>query len=81
MGIFRSNDIYNTYNTYGLKWTEDEYIFYINGKETARSAFSKGVSTVPEEVIVSLEIPDETDHAKDFTSQFVVDCVKIWQTP
>ena len=79
LGIFKGNDIYNTYNTYGLKWTEDEYIFYINGVETTRSTFSLGVSQVEEEVIVSLEIPDEVTHAKDFYAQFVVDYVKIWQ--
>ena len=30
LGKFKvGNDIYNEYNTYGLEWTEDEYIFYI----------------------------------------------------
>ncbi len=79
LGIFKGNDIYNTYNTYGLKWTEEEYIFYVNGVETVRSSFALGVSQVPEEVIVSLEIPDEVTHEKDFTTDFIVDYVKIWQ--
>ena len=79
LGKFKANDIYNEYNTYGLEWTEDEYIFYINGVETARSSFGKGVSEVEETVIVSLEIPNEITHDKDFSSQFVVDYVKIWQ--
>ncbi len=81
IGAFRGNDIYNTFNTYGLEWTEDEYIFYINGVETARSAFSKGVSTAFEEVIVSLEIPETIKHSKDFTTSMLVDYVKIWQKP
>ncbi len=81
IGAFRGNDIYNTFNTYGLEWTEDEYIFYINGVETARSAFSKGVSTAFEEVIVSLEIPVTVSHGKDFTTSMLVDYVKIWQKP
>ncbi len=79
VGIFKGKNIYDEYNTYGLKWTEDEYIFYINGVETARSSFASGVSEEEETVIVSLEIPDEITHDKDFTSQFVVDYVKIWQ--
>ena len=81
LGEFKvGNDIYNEYNTYGLEWTEDEYIFYINGVETARSSFGNGVSQVPEQLIVSLEIPDEEiqfDH--DYTTEFVVDYVRIYQ--
>lgn len=84
MGSFKGNNIYEQYNTYGLKWTENEYIFYINGIESARCSYGKGVSTIPEEVIVSLEIPDELPKAitenKDYTTQMVVDYVKIYQT-
>lgn len=80
LGTFRGKDIYRQYNTYGLKWTEDEYIFYINGVETVRSSFADGVSQVPEEVIVSLEIPDgEIHHDKDYSTEFIIDYVKIWQ--
>ncbi|MCQ2484036.1 MAG: glycoside hydrolase family 16 protein [Clostridia bacterium] len=84
LGIFKvGNDIYDEYNTYGLKWTEDEYIFYINGVESARSSFGNGVSQIPEEVIVSLEIPDELPKKiasnKDYSTQMVVDYVKIYQ--
>ena len=81
VGAFRGNNIYTEYNTYACLWNEDEYIFYINGREAARSSHAKGVSQVPEQVIVSLEIPNGTDHAKDFTTQFVVDYVKICQKP
>lgn len=79
LGTFRGNNIYNEFNTYGLKWTDDEYIFYINGVETTRSSFANGVSEVPEEVIVSLEIPSDglTDISQK--TQFVVDYVKIYQ--
>ena len=82
LGDFKvGKDIYNEYNTYGLKWTEDEYIFYINGVETARSSFGNGVSEIPEEVIVSLEIPDSGLEAfdTDYTTQMIVDYVKIYQ--
>ncbi len=84
LGEFKGNDVYDEYNTYGLKWTDDEYIFYINGVETARSSFGNGVSEVMEDVIVSLEIPDEDKLAaldKDsYHTEFVVDYVRIYQT-
>jgi beta-glucanase (GH16 family) len=79
LGIFKADNIYSEYNTYGLEWTEDEYIFYINGVETARSSFGSGVSQVEESVIVSLEIPEKISLAKDFSSQFTVDYVRIYQ--
>lgn len=83
LGDFYGNDIYNEYNTYGLEWTEDEYIFYINGVETRRTSFGNGVSEVPEDVIVSLEIPDEAELAeldKDtYKTEFIVDYVRIYQ--
>lgn len=81
VGSFKANDIFNTYNTYGLKWTEDEYIFYINGVETGRSTWGKGVSQVGEHVCVSLCIPGEVKLPHDVSSQFTVDYVKIWQKP
>lgn len=81
LGSFKGNDIYHTYNTYGLEWTEDEYIFYINGVETARNAWADGVSEVEEYVIVSLEIPEAEKLPTDtsITTDFIVDYVKIYQ--
>ena len=79
LGRFRGNDIYHTYNTYGLAWTEDEYIFYVNGVETVRSSFANGVSEVPETVRVSLCIPDEITMKQGERTQFLVDYVKIYQ--
>ncbi len=84
LGFFRGKNIYKEYNTYGLKWTEDEYIFYINGVESVRSDFADGVSQVEELVLVSLCIPQEMSKSKErnkdtFSTEFIVDYVKIYQ--
>lgn len=83
LGKFKGNNINKEYNTYGLEWTEEEYIFYVNGIETVRSSFGNGVSQVPEDVIVSLEIPDGTEleafDKETFKTEFIVDYVKIYQ--
>ncbi|MBQ2904367.1 MAG: glycoside hydrolase family 16 protein [Clostridia bacterium] len=83
LGDFYGNNIYEEYNTYGLEWTEDEYIFYINGVETRRTSFGNGVSEVPEDVIVSLEIPDEDKLSQldkdNYKTEFIVDYVRIYQ--
>jgi hypothetical protein len=48
-----------------------------------RSSFGNGVSQVPEDVIVSLEIPDsdvlEGFDKATFKTEFIVDYVKIYQ--
>lgn len=89
MGIYEANNPYEEYNTYGLEWNENEYIFYINGKETARTDF--GISQSPEYLILSVEIggsngqPDPESWAGDITendelsADFVVDYVRAYQ--
>ena len=42
------------WHTVGLEWTEKEYVFYIDGRETWRT--DKGVSQTPEYVILSCEV-------------------------
>ena len=79
LGDFYGNNIFEEYNTYGLEWTEDEYIFYINGVESVRSSFGNGTSQVPEDVIVSLEFPNDITQDKDFYTEYIVDYVKIYQ--
>ncbi len=55
VGYYFADDPYEKYNTYGLEWNEDEYIFYINGVETGRIS-TGGVSDNPEYFILSCEI-------------------------
>ncbi len=55
IAVAKANDPYREYNTYGVEWNEDGYIFYVNGKETGRSRFG-GVSRVPEYLQLSVEI-------------------------
>ena len=78
------NNPYKEYNTYGLEWNEDEYIFYINGVETFRTSFG-GVSQNPEYLILSVEmkgedgIPSQRDNAPGSESEFIVDYVRVYQ--
>lgn len=65
VGIFQlDNDPYENYNTYGLLWTPEGYVYYINGYEVARTAWG-GVSTQPEYMILSCEV-DGGDGAPTF---------------
>ena len=81
VGKFYVKNLYTEFHTFGCLWTESEYIFYIDGVESGRTSFGKGVSTAPEEVIVSLEIPEKLKFIRgtDFTTEFIVDSVRISQ--
>lgn len=75
---------YEEYNTYGLEWNENEYIFYINGVESCRTDFG-GVSQNPEYLILSYEMGGENGIAEDSsldkskTYNYVVDYVRVYQ--
>ena len=83
LGFFNGNNITQEYNTYGLEWTEDEYIFYINGVETCRTSFGEGVSQVPETLLISLCAPSGEKLAnmdkETYKTEFIIDYVKVYQ--
>ncbi len=90
---FIKNNPYEEYNTYGVEWNEDEYIFYINGYETGRMN-TGGVSDNPEYLLLSVEvagndgIADADRHGtgkithtpkKNWPVEFKVDYVRCYQ--
>lgn len=90
LGVYPANNPYDEYNTYGLEWNENEYIFYVNGKETSRTSFG-GTSQTPQYMILSVEVggangvPDKSSWAGDMNkndcipSEFIVDYVRAYQ--
>ncbi len=83
LGFFKGNNITKEYNTYGLEWTEDEYIFYVNGVETTRSTFGNGVSQVDETLLISLCVPGADTQAtmdkETYKTEYIIDYVKVYQ--
>lgn len=77
-GHFYANNPHEEYNTYGFEWSPDEYIFYINGVESARTDFG-GVCQVPLYLIISLGIGDNIGDNKNLPAEFVVDYVRAYQ--
>ncbi|MBQ7548906.1 MAG: glycoside hydrolase family 16 protein [Clostridia bacterium] len=90
---YLKNDPYAEYNTYGVEWNKDEYIFYINGIETGRLS-TGGVSQNPEYLLLSVEfagkdgVQDSDRHgtgkisktpAENWPAEFRVDYVRCYQ--
>ena len=77
-GWFYADDPYNKFNTYGVEWNEKEYIFYVNGVETARTSFG-GVCQVPLYLILSVGVNDSVEKNTLLPSSFIVDYVRAYQ--
>lgn len=77
-GSYYADDPYNKFNTYGVEWNENEYIFYINGVETARTSFG-GVCQVPLYMIISLGVDERVAQNEYLPSSFTVDYVRAYQ--
>lgn len=83
--LLRGNP-YEEFNTYAIEWNENEYIFYINGKESYRTDFG-GVSQEPEYLILSVEMSGENAIPADRVDvpnngegcEFIVDYVRAYQ--
>ena len=67
------------WHTFGLLWTENEYVFYINGQETWRS--TRGVSHRAQYIILSLEVGKWAGKIADakLPDHLHVDYVRVYQ--
>ena len=77
-GEYYADDPYNKFNTYGVEWNEEEYIFYINGVETARTSFG-GVCRVPLYLIISVGVDDKILGNEYVPTSMIVDYVRCYQ--
>lgn len=76
------------YHTYTLEWNTDEYIFFIDGKETWRTSYG-GVSQVPAYVKVTGEISTldwaindwwaNDPYKAEYPDYFLIDYVKVYE--
>ncbi len=67
------------WHTFGLWWKPDEYIFYVDGKESWRTKAS-GVCQVPEYILLSDEIGKWGGDIKEakLPDRFMVDYVRVY---
>lgn len=84
-------DPYKEFHTYGVEWSPQEYIFYIDGVETGRTSYG-GVSQNPEWLILSIEVSGKDGIANGdnhgtgyiekntrWPAEFIVDYVRAYQ--
>lgn len=71
------------FHTYGLLWTADQYVFFVDGVESWRvkSADRGPISHRPEHLILSLEVGKWAGEISDaqLPDSMFVDWVRVWQ--
>ncbi|MBP8910337.1 MAG: alpha-L-fucosidase [Phycisphaerae bacterium] len=67
------------FHTFGLHWTPEEYVFYVDGKETWRTR-AGGVSQVPQYIKLTEEIGEWGGDIRkaNLPDYFVVDYVRVY---
>ena len=72
--------LYQGFHTFGLEWTDTEYIFYIDGKVTHRTS-EGGISTVPSYMKLTIECGTwaGTLEKSKLPAEILVDYVRVWQ--
>jgi len=72
--------IYEGFHTFALEWNTDEYIFYIDDKETWRTS-AGGVSQAPSYLKISAEVGEWGGDIKKakLPTQMLVDYVRVYQ--
>ncbi|HEY5622285.1 MAG TPA: glycoside hydrolase family 16 protein [Gammaproteobacteria bacterium] len=74
-----TDGINDGFHTFAVHWTENEYIFYVDGRETWRSS-SGGISRVPQAIWITDEVDDlvgSIDSAQ-LPDYFTVDWVRVY---
>ncbi|MCQ2479991.1 MAG: glycoside hydrolase family 16 protein [Clostridia bacterium] len=82
--VDKHKDMYNEYVTYGVLWEEDQFIFYIDGKESGRT--TNGATTDPAFMLLTCQVklndvehPEILDNPESaFPAKFIVDYVRVY---
>lgn len=78
-------DLSRDWHIYGLLWQNDKIVWYLDGKEKWRFSESEHVPKEPLYLLANLAVggewPGAPDHETSFPADFLIDYVRIWQTP
>lgn len=77
-------DLADGFHTYGLLWTADSIVMYLDGREMGRAATPPQLRE-PMYLLLNLAVggkfPGFTDATTPFPARFDIDYVRVWQSP
>lgn len=73
------------YHTFGVDWSPEALIFYVDGVETYRYTTAANISSKPFYLLANLAVggewPGSPDNATVFPQSVLVDYIRVWQRP
>ena len=77
---YEKSGLHRGWHTFGLEWTKNEYVFYVDGQETWRT--KKGVSHRSQFIILSLEVGDWAGDISqaNLPDQVIFDYVRVFKS-
>ena len=78
-------DMYENFHTYGLLWTPDWYVFYVDGYPAYKTQFGVAGPKAVEHIRLSTDLRgsnfqlDSNSWVQDGETEMIVDYVKVWQ--
>src|SRR5690606_37444626 len=77
------SDLSQGYHVYGLEWSPDAIVWYLDGVELWRFTDASVIPREPMYLLVNLAVggtwPGAPDETTRFPAQFLIDYVRIWQ--
>lgn len=80
-----TNDLSQGWHVYGVDWSPDRIVWYLDGQEVWRFAEPENISDEPMYLILNLAVggtwPGNTDSTTPFPARYEIDYVRAWQRP
>lgn len=80
-----TTDLSSGWHVYGLDWSPDRLIWYLDGVEMWRYSESANIPTEPMYLVINLAVggrwPGNPDETTDFPATLRVDYVRVWKRP
>ncbi len=76
-------DLSADWHAYGLEWSKDAVVWYLDGKEMWRYTKPDGISQEPMYLLINLAVggnwPGSPDARTKFPADFLIDYVRVWR--
>lgn len=80
-----TTDLSAGWHVYGVDWSPDRIVWYLDGKEVWRHAEPDEVPNEPMYLLINLAVggtwPGSPDRTTPFPARFLIDYVRAWQRP
>lgn len=79
----KTTDLAGGWHVYGLDWSKDAVVWYLDGKEMWRYTKTEGISQEPMYLLINLAVggnwPGSPNAKTKFPADFLIDYVRVWR--